>query len=276
MDLSFILLTWNSREFIQPAIDSILAGLPNGHSVEIFVVDNGSTDGTVDLLEAQRHRLPNVVRPIFLDCNRGTTYPRNLALRQARGRYIVVMDSDVVVHADTLTILARAVRREEQVGLAAPRLLFPSGNLQKSTDRFPTLWNKIYRYFFLRQIERREQCTRFTGPCEVDYAISAFWMMPRAAVETVGLLDEGFFYAPEDVDYCIRVWKAGFRILYVPHATAVHHTQELSRGFRLNQSTFRHIQGLVRYFRKHGYLFRRPRFGDPAERVAALSRQKAC
>lgn len=276
MDLSFILLTWNSREFIEPAIESILAGLPNDHSAEIFVVDNGSTDGTVELLESCRHRLPYVVHPIFLDSNQGTTYPRNLALRQAKGRYIVVMDSDVVVPPNTLKILKQAISREDHVGLAAPRLLFPSGNLQKSTDRFPTLWNKIYRYFFLRQIERREQCSRFLGPCEVDYAISAFWMMPRRALEAVGLLDEGFFYAPEDVDYCLRVWKAGFRILYVPGATAVHHTQELSRGFRLNQSTIRHIQGLVRYFQKHGYLFRRPRFGERAEGVMAFPREKVC
>ena len=72
-------------------------------------------------------------------------------------------------------------------------------------------------------------------PIDVDYAISAFWVIRRNAFERVGLFDEKIFYSPEDVDYCIRMWSAGYKITYVPKAEVVHDAQELSRGFKLSK-----------------------------------------
>jgi GT2 family glycosyltransferase len=74
----------------------------------------------------------------------------------------------------------------------------------------------------------------------------------------VGLLDERIFYAPEDVDFCLRVWKAGLRVLCVPSVSVVHHAQEISRGPMINIAKLRHVQGLGYYFLKHRYLWRRP------------------
>jgi GT2 family glycosyltransferase len=85
-------------------------------------------------------------------------------------------------------------------------------------------------------------------------------MLPRTTIERVGLLDENFFYSPEDVDYCLRVWMAGLSILYNPHVTAIHHTQELSRKFTINSAFLSHVNGLFYYFRKHRYLFKKPVF----------------
>ena len=94
-----------------------------------------------------------------------------------------------------------------------------------------------------------------TAPVDVDYAISACWLITRECVDKTGLLDEEIFYSPEDVDYCIRVWKAGFTIVYLPHTQMVHDAQELSRGFKLSKFHFSHLAGLFYLFKKHRYFW---------------------
>lgn len=94
----------------------------------------------------------------------------------------------------------------------------------------------------------------------VDYAISAFWIMKKSVLEEVGLLDEKIFYSPEDVDYCLRIWKSGHAISYIPFVSVVHHTQEISRGFKLNTAFLNHVKGLFYYFTKHRYCFFPPFF----------------
>jgi len=82
------------------------------------------------------------------------------------------------------------------------------------------------------------------------------WILKREILEKIGLLDEKIFYSPEDVDYCLRVWKAGYTVLYNTNASCIHHAQEISRGLRINSTTVKHIIGLLYYFRKHKYCFR--------------------
>ena len=259
MDVSFILLTWNSEKYIVKCLESLLANI-KGMSYEIFIVDNGSTDNSVSLLRMFQDRHPELIRLICLDRNTGTTYSRNIALRQVSGRYIVIMDSDVeLIHSETISDLIKLLEMNEHFGLAAPRLLHSDGSLQKSTDVFPTLLTKILRYFFLRLIEKKETALpQKIQPYHVDYAISAVWVIKNDVLKTVGLLDENIFYAPEDVDYCLRLWKAGYQIIYEPRVSAIHRTQEISRGLKLNLSVLYHIKGLIYYFRKHGYFLKRP------------------
>lgn len=261
MDVSCVMLTWNSESYIERSLRSLMADLSTLRH-EIFVVDNGSQDRTTTILREFEQRHPGAVVPLYLDRNTGTTHSRNLAFKRAQGRFICVLDSDVEVSSGAIERLINVLERDSRTGLAAPKLVYPNGNLQKSTDVFPTIATKIKRYFFLRWIEKRERDQRVqrTDPVEVDYAISAMWLFKREVLDRVGLLDERILYSPEDVDYCLRIRKAGWRIVYDPSAVCVHHTQEISRGFRLNQATVRHVQGLCYYFRKHRCFFRPPRF----------------
>ncbi len=262
MDISIVILTWNSAEYIPKCLDSIISSLENDDvSYEIFIVDNGSADNSVSLIKDYQESGKAIIRPIFLDENTGTTYSRNLALAQAEGKYVVVMDSDVEVNAETFSGLMVALEKDQNVGMVTPRLLYGSGALQKSTDQFPTLWWKIYRYFFLKKIEEAEsRAVLSTTAVKVDYAISAFWMLRKEVLSKVGLLDENIFYAPEDVDFCLRIWKAGFEILYVPSIQATHYAQEISRGFKINKATIEHLKGLLYFFRKHNYFLTKPKF----------------
>jgi GT2 family glycosyltransferase len=227
---------------------------------EIFVVDNGSTDRTVAVLNGMAIDDPFSMHLIQLAENHGTTVSRNMALKKATGDYICVMDSDVEVRGAVFIDLAALLQSDATIGLAVPKIYYPSGKWQKSHDCFPTVLHKIKRILFLRSMEASEGSEELQSNNlkDVDYAISAFWLFRRSLLEEVGLLDEKIFYAPEDVDFCLRIWKAGLRIVYQPSESIIHHTQEISRGWKLNKAKIEHLKGLVYYFIKHKYLVKKP------------------
>lgn len=258
--ITFVILTWNSKPHIERCLDSIYHNMNHRQNTfEVLVVDNGSKDGTVDLLKIYASQAPDVVKPIFLSTNTGTTHSRNLALKQAVGEYICILDSDVDVPDGTIAQLMTVLRNDPSIGLISPRLTYGDGSLQKSTDDFPTIFSKFFRFFFLKfQEQVEQQREEFTSARDVDYTISAFWLFRRSLIDLIGLLDENIFYAPEDVDYCLRIWKSGLRVVYEPSVSAIHNAQEISRKILINLSTIEHIKGLAYYFKKHGYCLSKP------------------
>jgi GT2 family glycosyltransferase len=263
MDISFIILTWNSKNYVERCLASIDDALERTNlTYEVLVLDNGSRDGTPDILKQLAFKRPDVIIPFFEPENIGTTKSRNILLSAARGKYLCVMDSDVELRLGVLEAPLSVLTDNQQLGIVVPSISYPSGAWQKSFDRFPTLIEKINRFIHLRSIEKRESFLyqSATQPFFVDYAISAFWLMRRDILEKVGFLDERIFYSPEDVDFCLRVWKSGFKILYLPSVSIIHHTQEISRGWKLNSAKLSHIKGLFYLFFKHRYFFRRPYF----------------
>ncbi len=265
MDISFVILTWNSERHIAKCLESLFGQLRNdSFSFEVFLVDNGSSDRTVTTIESYENDYAKHIIPIYFRTNRGTTYSRNIALRRAIGKYVIIMDSDVQLVDGVIQGAISTLQDLPRVGLVAPKLLYPDGRLQKSTDIFPTLQHKMLRYLFLKYLERSEGASKKLSTLhDVDYAISAMWVMRKSVIDEIGLLDENIFYSPEDVDYCLRLWKAGYRVVYDPTISAFHDAQEISRKFKLSSATISHISGLVYYFRKHQYFFRRPNFRKP-------------
>jgi len=272
MEFSFIILTWNSEKYIDACIESIIADCRSlKSSIEIFIVDNGSSDSTPARIRQLEKSYPGKIHPIFLKENLGTTRSRNLALKKALGRYIVVLDSDIRLLPGILSELRKSLQEDANLGLVAPRLVYPNGHHQKSVDMFPSIFHKIKRLLWLKKMERIESIgRRMTKPIKVDYAISAVWMLPRTTIERIGLLDENFFYSPEDVDYCLRIWKVGLSILYNPTVTAIHHTQELSRKFTFNGAFISHVTGLFYYFFKHRYIFKKPVFNHTIDSLKPI------
>ena len=261
MNISFVILTWNSANHIKRCLEAIIEHMPPDlHPYEIFIVDNGSTDASIEIVEIFRKEYPEIISLIRLESNRGTTYSRNLALKQVKGKYIAVMDSDVELSSGAIEKLISVLQQDSRNGLVVPRLTYADGTLQKSTDNFPTVFTKLQRYFFLRFLEKKREAEERKEAYPVEYAISAFWLLRRNVFQDVGLLDEKIFYAPEDVDYCLRIWKRGYRIIYVPEVSSIHDAQEITRNFRLNRATIEHIKGLIYYFNKHKYFMRKPVF----------------
>lgn len=255
MTISAVVLSFNSEKTIRRCLESLIMALDlvDGAN-EVFVVDNGSSDGSASIIKHFEELRPELVRAIFLQQNAGTTRARNIALEKASGDDILILDSDAYIDGQALLSLVNFLNANPGTGVAAPRLVYGNGNFQMSCDTFPTLGRKVRRYFFLRNLEAGENDLRNAKqPVDVDYAISACWLISRAALDAVGFLDERIFYSPEDVDYCLRMWEKGFRVTYVPEVQVIHDAQELSRGFRLSRFHFSHLKGLLYLFRKHRY-----------------------
>lgn len=253
--LSIVILTWNSCALLE----ACLAALPDATAplaTEVIVIDNGSRDDTGSLL-ARRSDLVIVRNPR----NRGVAAGRNQGLRLARGEFVALLDVDTVAAPGAFRTLVDYLRLNPDVGLVAPRLVGPEGELHYSCRRFPTLLDKVARRLpslgraLTDDVELRwwDHAT----PRDVDYVIGACQVMRRPALQQVGQLDERIFYGPEDVDFCLRMHRAGWRVVYVPQAEVAHLERRVTRKL-LSALTARHAWALAYYFWKHRYLMTRP------------------
>jgi len=264
--ISFIILSWNSERYLRPCFNSILdKTLAEEIPCEIIVVDNGSLDGSSLIFAEFQVRFPDHFQVIRLNCNRGTTYSRNLGLRRARGTFICIIDSDTELGEGSLSAVLERLDRQRDIGVIAPRLVLPGGEVQNSVKRFPTMLDKLRKIpRILMGIGTRNadfyEDFPFIEEREADSAISACWFFRRELLDQVGYLDERIFYAPEDLDYSLRVRKRGFRILYYPAFAVLHHTQQITHRKPLSRTSISHFCGLLYYYRKHGGWLLRPSY----------------
>lgn len=265
--ISGVVLTWNSARYIEKCLRSLVKDAHRaGIELELFVVDGGSSDRTLDILSQLAKEIPEL-RIIRLGKNLGTTISRNIAIRQSQGEYVLILDSDTEVLPGALETLCRTLKSIPRAGIAAPQLLYPEGKVQPSCKRFPTALLKVCKFVpisFLQKFgEKFELYPRevyhpdFKEVLRVDHCISACWLVRREAIKDVGLLDEQIFYAPEDVDYCLRMWLNGWEVLYVPAAKVIHYTQR--RSYKSLITAWIHAKGLCYYFHKHKYWLNRQR-----------------
>ena len=227
---------------------------------EILVVDNGSTDDSVMILQQYQNSHPLNVKPMFLPENCGTTVSRNIALRLATGRYICICDSDTEISSGSIRDLLALFENQSQLAIIAPQLFLDDGSIQNSVKKFPNFLCKLVKIpNVLFGIPRHDldfySFFPFTEITEVDTAISACWFFQKDLLTEVGLLDERIFYSPEDLDYCIRVRKAGKKIIYYPYLRVLHHTQQVSHKRPFSKTSLSHLYGLMYYFSKHGGWF---------------------
>jgi len=258
MDLSFVILTWNSEKYIGNCLESIIAFCSNlTIKYEIYVVDNGSSDDTRSILSRFENKY-NVIKCILFDKNMGTTFSRNSALKLVKSKYICVLDSDTeFLHGDIIKLLG-LFEGDPFIGLIAPKLVLSDGEIQNSIKKFPTFLEKLLktrRIFKLSKYNVSDFYTEFpyTKPTVVDTAISACWFLPARLLQEIGYLDEKIFYSPEDIDYCLRIWQSGKKILYYPDFTILHKTQQISHKKPFSKISISHFRGLLYYFNKSGY-----------------------
>lgn len=262
--ISVVSLTWNSARFVEPLLSTLEHDVEfSDVPTEIILIDNGSTDGTLELLHGFQDRYDNI-RLVPLSYNQGTTVPRNIGIRMARSEFIFILDSDTEVPPGTLRGLLEGVAcvpDRDSLGILHPRLIYPDGQFQESARRFPTLFTKLYRMMHME--ERRAQDESIeqvlagqTAP--VDYAISAAWFVPRETFDRAGVLDERIFYSPEDVEFCARCWRHGLKVWYYPAVEIVHNCQRITSRKPLSKMGLSHMKGLVRYWWEYDSFFQRP------------------
>ncbi len=226
-DISVLIVSWNVRDLLLDCLAALPEAVGDDFSHEVIVVDNASSDGTV---EAVQQAFPDV-RVIANAENRGFTGGNNQALAAARGRFLFLLNPDTKPQPGSIAQLARYLDDHPDVGMVGPRLRYGDGSPQSSRRRFPTLPVLFTESTVVQQyLPGLGLFARYTLadlpddiPQEVDWLVGAALMARRQVYEQIGGLDEGFFMYSEELDWCHRAKDAGWRIAYEPAAEIIHY-----------------------------------------------------
>jgi len=249
VDVAVVIVSWNVRPLLADCLKSILespgARVPSdggleldGLSLSIWVVDNASSDGTVEMV---REAFPRV-RLIANKSNLGFTRGNNLVLKHCRdARYVLLLNPDTRLTVDergrnALTHMVAYMDEHSDIGLLGPQLCFADGTLQSSRRRFPTLMTAVMestlleRWFPENRWARAYHMTDVPPDSvqDVDWLVGACMLVRREVIDQVGLLDERFFMYSEELDWCRRIAKAGWRRVYYPGACVIHYEGQSS------------------------------------------------
>jgi GT2 family glycosyltransferase len=257
-DASLIIISYNQPRLLAECLESLPAGAPR-HRQEVIVVDNASTDDSADV--AERWQSPDGQRATVIRNRRnlGFTKANNQGIARATGRYLVLLNNDTVVHPGALSAAIDYLDQHPDIGAAGLRLLNADGSLQLSCRRFPSFTQALFnRYSLLTRLFPNNRYSReylmtdegHDTVRDVDWVSGACLVIRRETLEQVGLLDERFFMYSEDVDYCFRVWQAGWRVTYLPFAEVVHYIGQSTSRNRTKTIVERH-RSMFRFYRKH-------------------------
>lgn len=255
-DISVVVLNWSdptaASRCLERAVDAFA-----GFTIQLILVENGShTQATLppaaDSVSFLRITLPR---------NLGVAAGRNRGIAHASGRYVVVLDDDAFAQT-SFRPLVHFMDQHRRMGVVGPCLKGANGSVKSSYRLFPTIGDKIARRLpskvSRRLLEKSEFRPGFdVHPMCIDYVIGACQVLRLDALKATGGFDENFFYGPEDVDLCLRMWQEGWQVAYFPGTVVVHDERRLTR--RPNRLAWRHGLALFRYFRKHRYLLGRRR-----------------
>lgn len=254
MELSIVILTWNSLGYLRRCLESIDRNLKRVDP-EIVVVDNHSMDGTADWV-ASLHPGPILIRN---RANLGVSRARNQGIRKSTGEFVLLLDVDTEMNDDSILLLLEYAKSNPRAGIVGPKLTHPDGTLQLTCRRGHNLLIPFLRRldFFpgirdcgpLRSYHMEDYDHR--TPIAVDHVIGACQLIRRDVIQSVGLLDETMFYGWEDTDYCIRARRAGFEVHYFPSTSVVHFEQRLTRRKMFSRLMFENIKSMFRFFLKY-------------------------
>jgi GT2 family glycosyltransferase len=264
-----IVVSYNTRDLLRECLQSFLdecARLPDGVGAEVLVVDNASTDGSAEMVEREFSHSAVPVRLLPSAVNLGFAAANNLALEQARGRYLVLLNSDAFLRPGALASAVEHMDASPETGFGGARLVGRDGSWQPSGRRFHSVWRDA---LILTGLSARFPRSRIFGApdrtwanqdiaADVDWVPGAFFIMRREALAKIGLFDQRFFLYYEEVDLCRRVKAAGFRVSYWPDVVVTHIGGESGRQLRsvassktISRVVLWRMRSTLLYYRKH-------------------------
>lgn len=222
-DVSIVIVNWNTRAYLLDCIASLKATTEHA-TLELVVVDNGSHDGSV---EAVRAAHPDAV-VLENGANLGFAKANNVGFRVATGRYVCLVNTDVIALAGVIDTMVDHLDRQPDVGALGPRTVTREGALRQNCRRFPSLANAAGDYLMLKRLlpgrfaGRTLPADTYRRTHDAEVLSGCFLMVRREVLDQVGPLDEVFFFYGEDTDWCRRIHDAGWRLVYLADAEAVH------------------------------------------------------
>jgi len=259
MKLSITLVNFNQKYFPRMCIEALRKS-ETTFDYEIIVVDNNSNDESLHYLE--KAHAEALITLIKSPKNLGYGRANNLAAKNAKGDYILIMNEDITVEKNTLQKMIDFMDRHKDIGILGPKLIYHSGHVQESCRRLMTFWDLLIKRTPLRNIKpfknRYENYLmkdfNHDATQEVDLLVGAFFLMPKKVFDEVGGFDERFFLFMEDFDLCRKIKEHGYKILYYPEVEAVHYHKRLSEGSIFGQLTKKvfwiHVASSLKYFWK--------------------------
>ena len=249
MDISFIIINWNTRDLLVDCLHSIEKQV-KGYSFETFVVDNNSSDGSADRVKELFHNRVNLIRNSE---NMGFARANNQAIKSAKGRYVILLNSDTVLNEKTVSGLVTFLASHKDAAMAGPRMTDENGKLQNSYDNFPALITELLNKSILRILfpgKFAGKSLKTDLPFEVDSLIGACIAIRSEAIKEVGMFDEDYFFFLEETDWCFRMRRAGWKIFHQPEIDIIH-LQGQSKKMRPALSWIEYYRSLYKYFKKN-------------------------
>lgn len=220
MKLSIIVVNYNTKELLKKCLDSIII---KGLEAEIIVVDNGSTDESVDYINGLTKLRINglIIKTILNKENLGFAKAVNLGIKSSSGESILLLNSDTQVKP---SCLEKLIKFEEQVrpAVIGAKMLNPDGTVQGSCFYLPTVKRAILEYWLGKKNYFLKYSLPGKEPVEVEAVSGGAMMISRALIDKIGMLDERYFMYFEDLDFCRGAKKAGYKIYYLPSAEIIH------------------------------------------------------
>jgi GT2 family glycosyltransferase/lipopolysaccharide/colanic/teichoic acid biosynthesis glycosyltransferase len=251
--VAIVIVSYNTRKLIRRCLESLQAR-PSRTPLEVVVVDNASRDGSVEMLQAE---FPHV-RVVANRRNLGYSAAVNIGLESTASDYVLILNPDIVVAEGAVDRLVEFMDATPDAGIAAAKLLNTDGTLQYSCRGFYTPMTLLMRRTPLGKLRPNSRTIRrhlmldydHATPRAVDWVIGACMMVRRAAADSVGGMDERFFLYFEDVDWCFRMSRQGWKVWYLPQAEMVHEHRRESARPRLSRSFWAHLGSMLRFYEK--------------------------
>lgn len=238
MRFSVIIVHRNGVDMLMRALDSLASALDADRD-EVLLVDNGSQDDTLDQL---RRRHP-AIRVIANGCNAGFARACNQGIRQARGEFVLLLNNDAFIDPGTLRQLEQVLREWPRAGIVAAQLVGPDGRPQRSHGRVPTPASEM------GLARLKPVVTRADGVNEVETVVGACMAVRRAAIEQAGSLDEDFFFYFEETEWCVRMRRHGWQVLFDPRIRIVHLKGASTRAVR-SEAQVEMLRSRLIFYRK--------------------------
>jgi GT2 family glycosyltransferase len=223
MELSVLIVNFNTESHLENCLHSLFDNTCE-RPLEVIVVDNGSTDGSLDMLE---RRFPQV-RAVAMQENVGFARANNLAMREAKGRQLLLLNNDTLVRPGAVDTMLGIMQKRSEIGALGPLLLNEDGSVQISYGRMLSFHAEIVQKLLMARYEagdrliRRYVEKRSKREAHPHWVSGACMMLRADMLSETGLFDENIFMYTEDVDLCQRIRKAGYKVLYTPEAEIVH------------------------------------------------------
>lgn len=245
MKITIVIVNFNVREYLLDCLKSVYDHL--SMSCEVIVVDNASTDGSVEAIKSLYPQVTLMENKV----NKGFPAANNQAFEIAKGQYIFMLNPDAVLFEDTLSLLWKFMEEHPEVDIIAPRLLNTDGSFQQSVWRFPTVGSIVAEMLYLRPLLKSKNYADqdLTKTFAAESFSGAAIFFRRTVMEKIGLLDESLFWI-EDVDFCYRAAIAGLKCVYFPQARAVHHiSKSAKKNYTVSLSN--QVFNKIKFFKKH-------------------------